>query len=205
MSRSLVADISDASIWRNMKTSVGLFAEARSGQPYSWTFGDSTFGSTLSKIFGEEQTFASRDRELFYVPKGDGTDVILKGIDPAAFEAFLQQTGLAKYRGRIAPRNAFGSPWYKRIDARFAQDLPNPFHGHRARLVVDVQNLGNLIDHNWGRAQSAPFPYAAPAVDVSIDPATGKYVYSNLRPANPNVTDVLGSVWRLGFGLMYDF
>ena len=205
MQRALIAELSDAAIWKDMKTSIGIFAEARSGQPYSWTFGDATFGSTLAKIFGEEQTFASHDRELFYVPKGDGSDVILNGIDQGAFDAFLKQTGLDKYRGQIVPRNVFQSPWYKRVDMRFAQDLPNPFHGHRARVVIDIQNLGNLLDHNWGRSQSAPFPYAAPAVDLSIDKATGKYVYSNLRPANPNVTDVLGSVWRVGIGAMYDF
>ncbi len=204
-SHAIVGELSDAAPWRNMKTTIGVFAEARSGQPYSWGFADATFGSTLSKIFGEEQTFASRDRELFYVPKGDGTDVELNGIDPAAFNKFLKDTGLDKYRGQIAPRNAFTSPWYKRIDMRFAQDLPNPLSTHRARFVIDIQNLGNLIDHNWGRSKLAPFPYAAPAVDLSIDRMTGKYVYSNLRPADPNITDVLASVWRIGLGLMYDF
>jgi hypothetical protein len=204
-SRPLIAEFVDSGPWKDMKTTFGLFAEARSGQPYSWTFGDSSFGQTVGKIFGEESTFSSKFNEMFYVPKGDGSDVILNNIDQAQFDKFLKDTGLDKYRGKIAPRNAFASPWYKRVDVRLAQDLPNPFHGHRARFMFDIENVGNLIDHNWGRNQVTPFPYATPAVDVGIDQPTGKYVYSNLRPTQPYITDVLASVWRLGVGLMYDF
>jgi hypothetical protein len=139
------------------------------------------------------------------VPKGDGTDVTLNGIDPADFEHFLQTTGLDKYRGKIVPRNAFHSPWYARIDVRIAQDLPNPLTGHRARLMIDIENLGNLLDHKWGRVTSVPFPFAAPAVDLTYDGMTGKYVYSNLRAPDPSRVDVLASVWRMSIGLMYDF
>jgi hypothetical protein len=192
-------------IQKGLKTTFGLFGEARSGQPYSWTMGDSSFGTTVGKIFGEEQTFAAKNRELFYVPKGDGSDVILNNIDQAAFDQFLRDTGLDKYRGQIAPRNAFQSPWYKRVDVRLAQDLPNPFTGQRARLMIDIENVGNLIDHKWGRSTGVGFPYATPAVDVGIDTPTGKYVYSNLRNANPDFVDVLASVWRIGIGVMYDF
>ncbi|HSD88800.1 MAG TPA: TonB-dependent receptor [Kofleriaceae bacterium] len=205
LTRALVAQVSDARPWKDMKTSIGLFAEARSGQPYSWTFGDASFGQTLGKIFGEDATFASKNRELFYVPKGDGSDVILNNIDQAAFDDFLKRTGLDKYRGQIAPRNAFHSPWFKKVDMRIAQDLPNPFTDHRARVVIDIENVGNLLYHKWGRATGVGFPYATPAVDVGIDTPTGKYVYSNLRNPNPDVVDVLASVWRVGIGVMYDF
>jgi hypothetical protein len=204
-SHTVIGELTDDAPWKNMKTSFGLFGEARSGQPYSWTFGDSSFGQTLGKIFGEEATFASKNRELFYVPKGDGSDVVLNNIDQAAFDQFLHDTGLDKYRGHIAPRNAFQSPWFKKVDVRIAQDLPNPFSGQRARLTIDIENVGNLIDHKWGRSTGVGFPYATPAVDLGIDTPTGKYVYSNLRNANPDVVDVLASVWRVGIGIMYDF
>jgi hypothetical protein len=204
-SKELVGYFVDEGPWKNMKTQIGMFAEARSGQPYSWTFTDSNFGKNLAAIFGEDQSIASHNQELFYVPQAGYNDVILNGITPDQMDAFLKQTGLDKYRGRIAPRNAFQSPWYKRIDMRFSQDLPNPFAGHRARVFFDIQNLGNLLDHKWGRLTSVGFPYNTPAVDLSLDPATGKYVYSNLRPPDPNLVDVLSSVWRMSIGLMYDF
>ncbi len=190
--------------WRNLKTSVGLFAETRSGQPFSWVFGDANFGTTLGKIFGQSSTFSGNDNELFYVPKGDGSDVELNGITQAQLNQFLQQTGLDKYRGQIAPRNAFDSPWVSRIDARLAQELPNPL-GHHARVMFDIQNLGNLLDNRWGRDTAAPFPYMVPAVNVAYDNATNKYIYSNLRNPNQNVVSFGDSIWKISVGLAFDF
>ncbi len=203
-SHAIIGDFTEASAWKTLKTSFGLFAESRSGQPYSWTFSDATFGTTLAKMFGEERTFAANNHQLFYVPKGDGSDVTLNGISQADFDSFIKSTGLDKYRGKIAPRNAFSSPWFNKIDVRFAQDLPNPL-GHRARFSVDIENFGNLLDHKWGRASVIPFPYMTPAVDVSYDTATQKYIYSNLRKPSASVVDVFASVWRVSLGLMYDF
>ena len=203
-SRALIGDATDAPLWKNLKTSFGMFIESRSGQPYSWTFSDANFGTTLAKMFGEERTFSANNHQLFYVPKGDGSDVILNGISQADFDSFLKQTGLDKYKGQIVPRNAFTSPWFNKIDVRVSQDLPNPL-GHRAKVMVDIENVGNLLDHKWGRASSVPFPYMAPAVDVSYDQASGKYIYSNLRNPSATTVDVFASVWRVSLGLMYDF
>jgi hypothetical protein len=228
--------IDDSSWWKNMKTSFGLFAEMRSGQPYSWTFGgrnaatgatDNT-GATLSTIFGEDSSLASRNRELFYVPTDSetcvgtaapGCKVVLATTGLNAFNApsakedfnkFLDRTGLSAYRGKIAPRNAFNGPHYARVDVRLAQDLPNPMVGQRARIVVDIENFGNLLNHSWGIFRQVPFPYYTQAVDVSVDRANNNaYVYSNLRSANPTqgaqTADVLLSVWRISLGVMYDF
>jgi hypothetical protein len=205
-SHSLVSYFTDAAPWKDMRTSFGMFVESRSGQPFSWTFKDSANGDTLGKIFGEEIEFSRRNRELFYVPKGDDSDVTLMGIDPADFDKFLKQTGLDKYRGQIAPRNAFHSPWFHKFDVRLAQDLPNPLSGHRARFVMDIENVGNLLNDKWGRAQAVPFPFIAPAVDLSYDRVNNKYIYSNLASSyNPTRVDVLQSVWRVSLGLMYDF
>jgi hypothetical protein len=203
-SHSWIGDLTDSEPWKFMKTGVGLFVESVSGAPYSWTFEDANFGTTLGHIFGEPSSFAENDRELFYVPNGTGNDVELQGITPQQMQAFLQQTGLSKYAGRIAPANAFNSPTYNHADIRLSQDVPNPFHGHRARITFDIQNVGNLLDHNAGKLQYVPYN-EAPAVNVAIDPVTNKYIYSNLQPSNANVTDLLSSVWRMSIGFMYDF
>jgi hypothetical protein len=165
---------------------------------------------------------SQRGRELFFVPTDARTctsdavspdcDVVLRlGVsgnpqdDRAAFNGFLDRTGLSHYRGQIAPRNAFSSSWFHRFDVRIAQDLPNPLSGQRARFVVDIENVGNMLNHKWGRAQFVQFPYYAQAVDVQVDRTTGQYQYSNLRSADPTRPDALQSVWRVSLGLMYDF
>jgi hypothetical protein len=210
-SRSIVGDLTNARPWKKMKTSFGLFMESRSGQPFSYTFADANSGNTLSRLFGEDREFARRNRQLFYVPELDPSnpdgysDVTLMGITKDEFEQYLRRTGLDKYRGQIAPRNAFRSPWIHRFDVRLAQDLPNPIGNHRARFVIDIENVGNLLNSRWGRQQSVPFPFTVPSVDVSYDAATDTYVYSRLRLPFGNRIDTLASVWRMSLGLMYDF
>ncbi|HSS00184.1 MAG TPA: TonB-dependent receptor [Kofleriaceae bacterium] len=223
----LLSHVTNNSVWKKLTTSLGMFIESRSGQPYSWTFraddGGNRGGTKLSRIFGEEISIAATNRELAYIPRMDqtcgppaggqpitpGCTVILNGVDPAEFNQFLKSSGLDKYRGRITPRNAFTSPWYTRIDARIAQDLPNPLSGNRARFVLDIENVGNLINRKWGRLQAVNFPYATPIVyDVDYDRNNGAYVFSKpavSRPTNPAVVDITQSVWRLSIGLMYDF
>src|SRR5262249_28959452 len=129
----------------------------------------------------------------------------LSGMTKDQFNAFLDKTGLSKYRGQIAPRNAFSSPWFTRFDVRIAQDLPNPMSGQRARFVLDIEDVGNLLNHDWGRSRAVPFPYYTPAVAVDVDRSSGAYTYSALRSSNPTTVDILQSVWRISFGLMYDF
>ena len=230
-SHSIASYFTDAPMWRDMKTSFGAFIESRSGQPYSWTFSGvietpganfgktDTSGATLSRIFGEDSgSISFRNRELFYVPLDSqvcvetpaaGCTVTLKGITKDTFNTFLTRTGLDKYRGKIAPRNGFAGPTYNRIDLRFAQDIPNPFAGQRARIVLDIENFGNLVNSSWGLWRQVAFPYYAPAVDIGYDRATNGYTYYNLRSPNatsgPGNTDVLMSVWRIGLGAMYDF
>jgi hypothetical protein len=228
-SHSVIGYFTDARMWKDMKTSFGVFMESRSGQPYSWTFSGvqetgantgrtDTTGQTLSRIFGEDSSIASRNRELFYVPNdaqvceetfAPGCTVTLKGINKTDFNNFLDRTGLAKYRGKIAPRNAFNGPRYNRIDLRFAQDIPNPMVGQRARIVLDIENFGNLLNSDWGLFRQVAFPYYTPAVDVGYDRANNSYTYYNLRSPNPTSgpgnADVLLSVWRVGVGIMYDF
>ena len=204
-SRALFGGEGGSRMWKDMKSSVGLFLESRSGQPFSYTFGDANNGNTLARLFGEEVEFARRNRQLFYVPRGDGSDVTLVGISQEDFDEYLRRTGLDKYRGQIAPRNAFRSPWIHRLDLRIAQDLPNPLKGQRARVVLDIENVGNLMNSRWGRQQSAPFPFTTAAVNVAYDTTTGKYIYTDLRRPFGYRTDALASVWRMSLGLMYDF
>jgi outer membrane receptor for ferrienterochelin and colicin len=223
-SQAIFGSLSDSPTWKAMKTSFGMFVESRSGQPFSWTFGaqenmvagrSDQNGTKLGKIFGEEGQFASRNRQLFYVPTEAETCVTgeitptciveLRGIDKKQLNDFLNRTGLAKFRGQVAPRNSASSPWFTKIDVRLAQDLPNPVNSNRARFMIDIENIGNLFHNKWGRSQSVPFPYIAPAVDLDYDRVNNRYVYTTTRTTNPTRVDVLQSVWRVSLGLQYDF
>lgn len=189
------------------QTTAGLFVERRSGQPFSYTFGNGT------SVFGDPRQGA-RQRQLLYVPKDINDYEVAGGLTKEAFEAFIDANGLGKYRGQIAPRNGFNSPWWTSADLRISQEIPGLFpKGAKGVITFDIVNVANLINKDWGQFRQVAFPYVAPVVNAAINPATGKYVYSPIAntagnlPRTPNydlrVPSV--SVWRMNLGFRYQF
>lgn len=156
------------------KTNLSLFGESRSGHPYSYTFRDPASRST---VFG---TVGSGSRYLLYVPTGPNDPKVQFANTNIAqqFDAFIDASGLAKYRGMIAPRNAFTSKWITKVDLHFSQELPT-FVGHsRFTLFADVENFTNLLNKNWGQIREYAFPYAVSPVTVACLTTSG-----NVTPA----------------------
>jgi hypothetical protein len=218
-------------------TSVALVGERRSGRPYSLTFGAGT------GVFGDPRQ-AARQRQLLYIPSATGTagDVLYEvpcvqadvtnGIcanltsftttSPiaaafrAAMDAFIERHDLEGYRGRIVPRNSQRSPWLSVLDLRLAQELPI-WGRARGTLTLDVENLANLINNDWGQLRQVGFIYVAPVVDANRIVTTGCpggaascYVYraraSNSGPVEPvNTLSALPSVWKIQLGLRFQF
>ncbi len=215
------------------ETSVALIGERRSGRPFSYTFGSGT------QIFGDPRQ-GSRQRQLFYVPDGD---VIFEGACSAAelgsvagcavagdfsassaaaaqfatdMEAYIEQQGLGKYRGRIMPRNSHRSPWVSVLDLRFAQELPI-FRKTRGILTFDIENFANMLNSDWGQLRQVSFPYVTPVADaVRIatagcpNGAASCYVYrprsGQTGPVKPfNTISSLPSVWRMQLGFRIEF
>lgn len=186
------------------ETSVGLFVERRSGRPFSYTFGSAT------TAFGDPRQ-ASRQRQLLYVPMNPGDVDYAGGLTPEALDAFIVASGLDKYRGRIAPRNAFKSPWVTSADLRLSQEIPAFFGSSRGVLTLDIENVANLINKDWGQLASVQFPYVAPVLNATINPTTGRYTYSPLpgrtapAPANFVVSPPQASVWAMQLGVRFEF
>jgi hypothetical protein len=155
----------DHAFFGDYKTKIALFGETRIGRPFSYTFQDTSSGR--SAIFG---TTGSNTRYLLYVPTGINDPLV--SYDSAAtastLDAFFKSSGLAKYRGKIAPRNAFNSKWFTRIDLHVSQELPVPgWSQARFELFADVENFTNLINSKWGQIREYQFPYTAVAARVS--------------------------------------
>jgi hypothetical protein len=185
-------------------TGIGVFLERRSGRPFSYTFGSTT------NVFGDPRQ-AARQRQLFYVP-ANATDVeYAGGLTPEALESFITASGLDRYRGQIAPRNAFASPWVTTLDVRFSQEIPAFIQGARAVLTLDIENLANLMDSDYGQLAQVSFPYVSPVLNATINPVTNRYVYSPLpgrttpAPALYAVSPPQPSVWRMQFGIRFEF
>ncbi|MBB1116339.1 TonB-dependent receptor [Stenotrophomonas sp. W1S232] len=150
-------------------TRFGMFYEGRSGRPFSYIY--------YNDVNGDSAT----TNDLFYVPNGYG-DVLWTGgaaMEKQFFDWLANNPELAAYQGQIAPANGFRSSWVNNFDVRISQELPGFFKGHKSEIALDIMNVGNLLNKDWGLIEDYGF-YATRRVAnyAGIDPATGKYVYN---------------------------
>ena len=88
------------------------------------------------------------------------------------------------------------------------------FKGHKAELALDVMNVGNLINKDWGLIDDYGF-YSTRRVAnyAGIDPATGKYVYNftgstdnaAVQENNNDKGNTAVSRWSMMLSLKYKF
>ena len=177
-------------------TTVSMFYEGRTGRPYSYVFdndanGDGRFGN-----------------DLMYIPAGPGDVLFGSPEEEAAFWDFVHGNDyLSGHKGSVARRNGARAPWVNQFDVRISQELPGFMEGHKSELWVDILNIGNLIDKDWGQIEEMPFPSNRGIVEYGgVDPATGKYVYRFNSPDNLRIYDDRGiSRWSLQVGFRYKF
>ena len=139
------------------KTTIGLFGETRIGHPFSYTFLDPS--NARSTVFGTAG--ANNGRYLLYVPK-TGTDALVSYDSAAtqtAFESFVASSGLSKFQGKVAPRNAFHSKWVTRIDLHLEQELPTFLGKSKLSFFADIENFTNFLNKKWGQVTEIPFNY----------------------------------------------
>jgi len=212
-------------------TRISMFAEYRSGYPYSLVF--NTVSSNCTAVVGGGTQFQSGtcmfgdtssptgvfSRQLLYIPTaGDQSVRFTTPAVEAAFNDFVSDNGLGKYRGQILPRNSETSDWVTRIDLRLSQEIPAFFpNGAKLEGFLDIRNLANLINNDWGVQEQVEFAYMASPVTAAIEPcpagtctATGgyRYVYSGVSAIpmdTANSTAQRRSSWAMKVGLKYKF
>ncbi|MBS0282989.1 MAG: TonB-dependent receptor, partial [Proteobacteria bacterium] len=159
----------DHAFFGDNKTSIALFGETRIGRPFSYTFQD--FGSGRSAVFGvtgrSTATSTAGQRYLMYVPLVNDPLVSYSSTDyQNKLNAFIDASGLGKYRGKVAPRNGFNSPWFTRIDLHIAQELPTGLFGSKVQVFADIENFTNFLNKKWGQLREYVFPYNAAVTQV---------------------------------------
>ncbi len=184
----------------DLKTKLNLFGTVSQSRPFSFTFFD-PFGSE----FGNDPDFFS-SRALLYVPTGPSDPLVMfdPGFDQTAFFAFVDESGLSEYAGGIAPRNAFQSSWFSQWDVRIEQELPGVRKGHRAAAFVVIENLGNLIDDDWGVINQAGFPGTEDIVELG-GITGGQFEFDRFITPTGETPVTSASVWEIRFGVRYEF
>jgi hypothetical protein len=142
-----------AAPWRRWVTALSLYYVGESGTPF--TYVDSAGVGQL----GDLNADGTNANDPIYVPRnaadtseiafaGGSADEVLQ--QQAAFERFVAGTACLRHqRGRIVARNSCRGPWVHTTNASVRQSLP-AMRGHGVSLQLDVFNVLNLLNKNWG-------------------------------------------------------
>jgi len=188
----------------NLATTFGIFLEAAEGNLFT-----TSGGNRYSFIYaGDVNGDGQGGNDLIYIPTGPD-DINL--ADPSqwdALNAFIEQDDyLSEHRGEIAERNGLVNPWYFNIDLRILQDFTVQAFGknNTFQLSLDILNVPNLINSNWGVRQVAS---AAATSPLSLDgfDGDGEPIFNFTGVEETFVDDPsLFSRWQMQIGLRYMF
>jgi hypothetical protein len=215
-------------------TSVLTYA---SGSPYTWVYNNNLLGNGQQNV------------QLAYIPSGpaditfvtavpkttanpSGFVVDATGAQYNALNSFVEGDAYLKTRrGQYAERNAGRTPWNNQADVRFMVEAklgnlePNAAGvvasgGHTLQISLDLINVGNLLNRNWGRqyfvpntfnstlgtglTQAAAYADGAGNISGSYNSTFNRPTYTYGTPATYSV-DQLASRWQGQLGLRYSF
>lgn len=191
---------------KGFRTTIGVFYEGRSGRPYSWTYANDMNGDNTPS------------NDLMYIPSAPGAgEVVFLGDTDSnrsnedRFWAIVNANpGLSRNRGQVVKRNENFSPWTNAIDVRLSQELPAFAKTHKLTAVLDILNIGNLLNKRWGRIDEVGFAsdggQSRSFVNyVGLD-SRGRYIYSVGNPNDFTTRQVRGeSQWALQATIRYEF
>lgn len=194
-------------------TSVALVYTGRSGLHYSHVFGGGdAWGGTFLADFGSEAD--NPGSQLFYVPTGMDDPIITGDTEFLGYlnEFIDGEKCLRGKRGKVVNRNDCAVGWSNYFNLRFLQEFR--LKGDKSiEFTFDIENLGNLLNSDWGRLESytAPSNIALANVAISDDGTqyilsanSGDVVSADTLVANPAIAR-LASVYRLQLGLRFRF
>jgi hypothetical protein len=193
-------------------TTVSLFWQGYSNGRASYTFSADANGDGQ----GNDLIYIARDmtemnfQEYTYIGGGD-TTVFTVDAQASAWDAFIEQDDyLKENRGKYAKRNGVVLPMVFRADFSIVQDLfrnlgPNR---HSLQVRLDILNVGNLLNSNWGVSRSlvTSQPLTNPGVDSNGALRyrlrnNGHELISKSFQYNAGFNDV----WRIQLGFRYTF
>ena len=182
-------------------TTVGLIYQGSSGSPYSMLYsGDiNGDGATSNDLF-----FIPTDEQIDQMPF-KATKALSADQQRANLKTWLANTPyLRDHRGEYYKRYADNLPFESHFDLHVAQkfNLKVGTYVHSLELSLDIMNVGNLLNKDWGRTYSSSY------VSEFMSPVTyNKGEYQFLKDADYilKYPSTYYSRWRGQIGLKYTF
>lgn len=190
------------------KTTVSLFYNGNSGQHFTYLVNgdlnsDGRFGNDLVYVP------ASPD-EIKFVDRLNSAGNAVVATAAQQMTDFMNFINSDKYlsdrKGKYTERNGAKTPWEHVIDMRISQDFTLDVKGnkHNLQFTLDIFNLTNLINKEWGRQYFVT--NQAYNLLTTINRTSGAFAGKgyNFTPTIP-YTAAFGSRWQGQFGVRYTF
>ena len=190
---------------KGWRTTASLYFEGHTGNPFSYVYSTDLNGDSRA------------DNDLVAVPTGTGDArfdfSVMSAADQTAYFAYLQNSGLNKFAGGVAPKNAFYQPWVSRLDLHFSQVIPI-YKPAELELFFDFVNFGSFLSNNlFNYFEKAPLNQqdvfwrvqaggAAYAADGRIRPT---FTSATVPLNSTTVFDNVQSRWRIQVGAKLKF
>lgn len=182
-------------------TTIGLIYQGSSGSPYSIIYSGDINGDngTSNDLF-----FIPTDEQIDQMPF-KATSAYPADLQRANLKAWLASTPyLRDHRGEYYKRYADNLPFESHFDLHVAQkfNLKVGSYIHSLELSLDIMNVANLLNKDWGRTYSSSY------ASEFVSPVTydgGQYQF--LRDADYvlKYPSTYYSRWRGQIGLKYTF
>jgi hypothetical protein len=187
---------------KKFKTTASLYYEGRSGSPYSFAYSndlnqDSMSGNDLVAI----PTGASDSRFDF--------SAMPQATQDAMF-AYINKSGLSKYAGSYAPKNAFYQPWVNRLDLLVRQAIPLHVKTAKLELELAFTNFGSFLSTSiFNYVERAPSTVndvfdRVLVGNATIDNTTGKIKPTTWAPSTMLIDNTM-SRWRIQLSARLSF
>jgi hypothetical protein len=193
-----------------LATTIGLYYSAASQERFSYRYSGDINGDGASNDILYIPKNAS---EISFAPLTTGGVTYTSQQQSDAFFAFIENDKyLKEHKGQYMDRYGAQLPWVHSLDLRVLEDfyIQTGTKRHNIQLSVDVTNLTNLLNKEWGYRYSYNFgtfqDQALLGVPSGFDRANPRYTFNPAGPAKayqPNFST--SSTWGLMLGLRYLF
>ena len=178
-------------------TTISTFFEYAQGGRFNYTYG------------GDINNDGAGGNDLIFIPTTAqiATMTFSGAGQGAALDKYINQDDyLSGRRGQYAERYGALAPWRGKWDFKILQDYNFKVGAakktHTIQLSLDVLNLGNLLNSDWGLIQQ---PNSVQPIGVSVVNKVPTYTFNGDQTKTFSYDASLASRWQAQFGIRYIF
>lgn len=178
-------------------TTVSTFFEYAQGGRFNYTYG------------GDINNDGAFGNDLIYIPTtAEIATMTFSGAGQgAALDSYINQDNyLSGRRGQYAERYGALAPWRGKWDFKVLQDYNFKVGASKKvntiQLSLDVLNLGNLLNSDWGLIQQ---PNSVQPIGVNVVNKVPTYTFNGDQTKTFSYDASLASRWQAQFGVRYIF